>query len=99
DLLRVGCSSLGATRGVVVLREGSDLRVRVADGLDAPAPGSVIDDPRVDDALERQVTVASLGASAVGGEGWPQPLGAGSLVASPLWISGEVAGVVALVCD
>lgn len=95
QLVEAGCATLGVDRGFVLVRSGTDLLVRAAAGPEAfgPSPGEVISDWRLDDVLARQATVAALG-----GPGAPTtgtPLGGGSMVACPLWVTGRVAGVVA----
>ncbi|MCU1354954.1 MAG: diguanylate cyclase domain [Acidimicrobiales bacterium] len=94
-LLEAGCAALGADQGMVLLRTGSELVVRVAAGpkRDGLEPGQAVRDRRVADVLVRQVTVATLGGPAASDEG--EQLGAGALVACPLWITGRVAGAIA----
>src|SRR3954471_13568563 len=94
-LIEAGCAALGADRGVVLLRSGSDLSIRVAAGprsLDPPVSGP-IRDRRIEDVLARQVTVATLGGPAATDE--DSPLGSGALVACPMWVTGRVAGAIA----
>ena len=95
QLLGAGCRALGVGRGFVLLRGATGLTVRVVAGPDTigPAAGETVSDWRLDDVLARQATVAALG-----GPGAPQdraPLGGGSMVACPLWVTGRVAGAVA----
>ena len=94
-LLEAGCAVLGADRGLVLLRTGSELVVRVVAGPKAPGPavGAFVRDRRIDDVLARQVTVATLGGPASTDVG--APLGAGALVACPMWVTGLVAGAIA----
>jgi diguanylate cyclase (GGDEF)-like protein len=98
DLLAAGCDVLGAQRGLVLLRSTTGLVVR-AEGGPEPGPwvaGSPLSDPRIDDVLARQATVATLGGP--GANHHDAPLGPGSMVACPLWVTGRVAGVIAF-CD
>jgi diguanylate cyclase (GGDEF)-like protein len=97
QLIEAGCRVLGLGRGFVLLRTGSELEVRVAAGPDRVAPevGARITDWRLDDVLARQATVAALGGPGASTE--PTALGAGSMVACPLWVTGRVAGVIAFV--
>ncbi|MFN8018236.1 MAG: EAL domain-containing protein [Acidimicrobiales bacterium] len=99
QLIEAGCEVLGVGRGYVLLRGGAELAVRVAAGPepDGLVVGDLVGDARLDDVLARQATVAALG-----GPGAPDtvgPLGPGSVVACPLWVTGRVAGVVAFVDD
>ncbi len=95
--LDAGVAAVGAAQGVVLLGTGEELVVRAA--TEAPLGGVLPDDevvdPRVTEAMARRLTVASLGGTR------PTPgdldLGRGSVVASPLWVSGEIRGAVALV--
>jgi diguanylate cyclase (GGDEF)-like protein len=97
QLIEAGCKVLQLGRGFVLLRTGTELEVRVAAGPDAVGPmaGERISDWRLDDVLARQATVAALGGPGASVEN--VPLGAGSMVACPLWVTGRVAGVVAFV--
>lgn len=95
QLLEAGCQALGVGRGFVLLRHAEGFTVRVTAGTEAIGPdaGEVIADWRLDDVLARQATVAALG-----GPGAPTqqaPLGGGSMVACPLWVTGRVAGAIA----
>ncbi|MGI8710306.1 MAG: diguanylate cyclase [Acidimicrobiales bacterium] len=95
-LVEAGCAALDLDRGVVLLRSGTDLVVRVAAGprsAQGCRPGTVIDDRRIADSLARQATVATLGGPAASeGQG---PLGGGPLVTCPLWVTGCIAGAIA----
>lgn len=94
-LLEAGCAVLGADRGLVLLRTGSELVARVVAGPKAPTPevGAFVRDRRIEDVLARQMTVATLGGPAADDGG--EPLGSGALVACPMWITGRVAGAIA----
>ena len=94
QLLAAGCQALGVARGFVLLRSGPDLAVRVASGPDGgPEVGDRVSDRRLDDVLARQATVAALGGPGAAQD--PSPLGGGSMVACPLWVTGRVAGAIA----
>lgn len=95
ELLGAGCDVLGAGRGLVLLRSSAGLVIRAVAG---PAAGLLragerLADPRLDDALARHATVATLGGP--GANHGHAPLGPGSMVACPLWVTGRVAGVIA----
>ncbi|WP_421121087.1 GAF domain-containing protein [Aquihabitans daechungensis] len=95
QLVEAGCRALGVGRGFVLLRAATGLTVRAVAGPDAigPAAGETISDWRLDDVLARQATVAALGGPGAHLEG--APLGGGSMVACPLWVTGRVAGAIA----
>ena len=95
QLLAAGCHALGVGRGFVLLRGTAGLTVRVASGPESigPATGEVVSDWRLDDVLARQATVAALGGPGATNE--RAPLGGGSMVACPLWVTGRVAGAIA----
>lgn len=97
--LDAGVAALDASQGVVILGTGRELVVR---GATATAAGSVtlgdeIVDRRISEAVERRATIASLGGTEVPAA--EVELGTGSLVASPLWVSGRVAGAVAFLAS
>lgn len=94
-LLEAGCAALDADQGLVALRSGRQLVVRVVAGprRHGLVAGDVLADPRVHDVMVRQATVATLG-----GPGSPHahdPLGPGAQVGCPLWVTGRAAGVIA----
>ncbi len=95
QLVEAGCRALGVGRGFVLLRAATGLTVRVVAGPDAigPAAGETISDWRLDDVLARQATVAALGGPGANLDN--APLGGGSMVACPLWVTGRVAGAIA----
>jgi diguanylate cyclase (GGDEF)-like protein len=95
QLVGAGCRVLDMARGCVLVRQGADLVVRVADGRSdaGPDPGTKIIDRRLDDVLLRQATVAVLGGP--GAAQATSPLGPGAIVACPLWVTGRIAGVIA----
>jgi diguanylate cyclase (GGDEF)-like protein len=97
ELLDAGCRVLEMARGFVLVRSGSELSVRVRGGADAEGPvvGALVADRRLDEVLSRQATLAVLGG--VGSTHDESVLGAGALVACPLWVTGRVAGVIAFV--
>jgi diguanylate cyclase (GGDEF)-like protein len=97
ELLDAGCRVLEMARGYVLVRTGTELSVRVASGPEAEGAqaGALIADRRLDDVLSRQATLAVLGGVGSSQEG--SALGAGALVACPLWVTGRVAGVLAFV--
>ncbi|MCU1497752.1 MAG: domain S-box/diguanylate cyclase protein [Acidimicrobiales bacterium] len=96
--LDAGRAALDARQGVVLLGLDSELLVRATTG--GPEAGVLVGDEIVDDrieeALNRRATVAVLGGTSSRDEA---ELGAGSLVASPLWVSGEIAGAVAFLAE
>jgi diguanylate cyclase (GGDEF)-like protein len=96
QLIDAGCRALGVGRGFVLLRSTTGLAVRVVSGPETfgPVAGDTVVDWRLDDVLARQATVAALGGpgAAAAEHG---PLGSGSMVACPLWVTGRVAGVIA----
>ncbi|CAN5855818.1 hypothetical protein BH23ACT2_BH23ACT2_28930 [soil metagenome] len=98
--LEAGLAALGADRGVVLLGVEGLLWVRasaiVAGSQPRPprlAAGTAVTDDRVTRAIHRRSTVAMLDGPAVDAD--RAGLGTGSLVVSPLWVSGEPAGAVA----
>lgn len=102
--LEAGMAAVGADRGVVLLGVESLLRVRAStvapEARNRPsplplrlAPGTTVTDDRVTRAINRCSTVAVLDGPAVAAD--RAGLGAGSLVVSPLWVSGQPAGAVA----
>ena len=95
QLIGAGCRALGVGRGFVLLRANAGLTVRVVAGPDTIGPdaGETVSDWRLDDVLARQATVAALGGP--GATNDHAPLGGGSMVACPLWVTGRVAGAVA----
>ncbi|HWJ60994.1 MAG TPA: diguanylate cyclase [Acidimicrobiales bacterium] len=95
QLIGAGCRALGVGRGFVLLRGTAGLTVRVVAGPDpiGPAAGDTVSDWRLDDVLARQATVAALGGPGASND--RAPLGGGSMVACPLWVTGRVAGAVA----
>ena len=95
QLLAAGCRALGVGRGFVLLRNPAGLTVRVVAGPEAigPSAGEIVSDWRLDDVLARQATVAALGGPGATTE--RAPLGGGSMVACPLWVTGRVAGAIA----
>jgi diguanylate cyclase (GGDEF)-like protein len=95
QLLEAGCRALGVGRGFVLVRGTNGMNVRVVAGPDpiGPAPGETVSDWRLDDVLARQATVAALGGPGASQE--RAPLGGGSMVACPLWVTGRVAGAIA----
>ena len=92
--LDAGNAALGARQGIVLLSMADGLVVRASVGGDAGAVvvGDEVDDLRVDEAILRGVTVAALGGA---GSHPGAELGPGSVVVSPLWVSGRLAGAVA----
>lgn len=95
QLIEAGCRTLGVGRGFVLLRSPAGLTVRVTAGPEdlGPATGETVSDWRLDDVLARQATVAALGGPGANLE--RAPLGGGSMVACPLWVTGRVAGAIA----
>ncbi|MCU1370887.1 MAG: hypothetical protein JWO77_2081 [Ilumatobacteraceae bacterium] len=95
QLVGAGCRALGVGRGFVLLRAPVGLSVRIVAGPDpvGPAAGDTVSDWRLDDVLSRQATVATLGGPGANHE--QAPLGGGSMVACPLWVTGRVAGAIA----
>jgi diguanylate cyclase (GGDEF)-like protein len=95
QLIEAGCRTLGVGRGFVLLRSPAGLTVRVTAGSEdlGPATGETVSDWRLDDVLARQATVAALGGPGANHE--RAPLGGGSMVACPLWVTGRVAGAIA----
>ncbi|MEZ5179313.1 MAG: hypothetical protein R2746_13825 [Acidimicrobiales bacterium] len=94
--LGVARDLLRARRAFILLGTASPFDVELVDDPgDVP---SAVADHRVDLAIERQATVASLGGTASPPDG-PRDLGDGAVVASPLWVSGELAGAVVLVAS
>ena len=93
--LEAGSHLLKARQGVVLLGLTDELVVRaaVAGATGGVAVGDDIVDRRVQHALDRRATVADLGGMT--GDDDDLDLGTGSVVASPLWVSGALAGVVA----
>ncbi len=91
--LQAGLDALGAAEGIVLLGTGDHLVVRAACGEHPAEPGTRVVDRRIADVLAREAIVASLGGPAALHPG--AGLGPGSLVASPLWITGTVSGAVA----
>jgi diguanylate cyclase (GGDEF)-like protein len=96
--LEAGNQALSARQGIVLLT-GDDhqlwVRATVGGQVGGVVPGDEVVDPRIEDVLSRRATVASLGGPATATE--EAELGVGALVASPLWVSGKVAGAVAFV--
>ncbi|MGI8754396.1 MAG: diguanylate cyclase domain-containing protein [Acidimicrobiales bacterium] len=95
-LLEAGCAALALDCGLVMVRSGEELAVRVAAGPRVPddwRSHPVVEDWRVSDAVTRRATVATLGGPAAHAE--DLPLGAGPLVACPLWVTGRIAGAIA----
>ncbi len=97
EWLDAGMGLLSARQGIVLIGTGDELVVRAERG--GPPGGLMVDDELADHraaaALSRRATVASLGGPP--DDERDADLGAGSVVASPLWVSGEIAGVVAFV--
>jgi diguanylate cyclase (GGDEF)-like protein len=93
--LTVGRDLLGAQQALILLGVASPFDVEAAVGANVAEHGSVVDH-RVDLALREQATVASLGGRADAADD-PHGLGRGTVVASPLWVSGERSGAVVLV--
>ena len=101
--LDAGCAALGASAGLVLRGDGDRTTVRAVAGEGGrgragPAIGDVVEDPRVLEAIGRRATVAVLGGSGERAAA-AAALGRGAVVASPLWVSGEVAGALAFVAD
>lgn len=96
--LDAGCEVLGARQGVVLLGTADELAVRAAVGGEAGGVlvGDEIVDRRVQDALDRRATVADLGG-VIDPDDADLELGVGAVVASPLWVTGRLAGSVAFV--
>lgn len=97
--LTVARDLLGARQALILLGSGSPFSAEaVVGGGDwvGASAGSAVADHRVDLALERRATVASLVGTAPP-LGVASDLGHGTVVASPLWVSGELAGAVVLV--
>ncbi len=94
--LDAGNAALGARQGVVLLSidDGLMVRASVGDAAGGVVVGDEVDDPRVDEAILRGVTVAALGGA---GANERAELGLGAVVVSPLWVSGRMAGAVAFV--
>ena len=94
--LDAGNAALGARQGVVLLNidDGLVVRAAVGDAAGGVVVGDEVDDPRVDEAILRGVTVAALGGA---GTNEQAELGVGAVVVSPLWVSGRLAGAVAFV--
>ncbi len=97
--LDAGASALGARQGVALLEIDGELVVRavVGGGAGGVVVGDEVEDPRVHEAISRCVTVAVLGGGGEASSGGRDGLGVGAVVASPLWVSGRVAGAVAFV--
>ncbi|CAN5763923.1 hypothetical protein BH10ACT1_BH10ACT1_08600 [soil metagenome] len=93
--LDAGLAALEARQGVVLLGVDGELLVRATTGGAAGGvlTGDEIVDGRIAEVIARRSTVAVLGGTPPSRD--DHELGAGALVASPLWVSGEVAGVVA----
>ena len=93
--LDAGVAALAASQGVVLLGADRAFVARAVTSTDVGgvAVGGEIVDRRIAEAIERRVTLASLGGTA--GSNAETELGTGSLVTSPLWVSGQVAGAVA----
>lgn len=100
--LEAGAATLGASVGLVLIGTGpsSTVRAVIGNAIDGLRRESVVVDHRVLDAINRRATVAVLGGASAAGSpvpGTPTGLGAGTVVISPLWVSGEVAGAVTFV--
>ncbi|HEX2575460.1 MAG TPA: hypothetical protein VHK88_03865, partial [Aquihabitans sp.] len=95
--LEAGSAALGAPFGVVLLGAEGETTVRAAvgAGLDHLVASTSVVDHRVLEAIRRRATVAVLGGTSTTEA--PADLGAGAVVASPLWLSGEVRGAIAFV--
>ena len=94
-LIEAGCAVVGADRGYVLIRTGSGIVVRAVGGMgtDGPGVGDTVSDRRLDQAMARRSTVAALGGP--GAVDDDEPLGAGAMVACPLWVTGRIVGVLA----
>ncbi len=95
--LTVARDVLGARRALILLGTESPFVVEASIGDGSPeAVGSAVADHRVELAVEQLATVASLSGT-VDHPGGRTGLGEGTVVASPLWVSGELVGAVVLV--
>ena len=96
--LAVACDLLQARHASILVGTGSPFEVSAVVGDDAQDLVGSVADHRVDLALGQQATVASLGGTA-NHRGGASDLGVGTVVASPLWVSGDLAGAVVLVAS
>ncbi|HMS87249.1 MAG TPA: hypothetical protein PKE56_02310, partial [Acidimicrobiales bacterium] len=91
--LAVARDVLGARRALILLGTESPFVVEASVGDGSP---EAVTDQRVELAVEQLATVASLSGT-VDHPGGRTGLGEGTVVASPLWVSGELVGAVVLV--
>ncbi len=99
EWIDAGRRALGASVGLALVSTADGLVVRAVNAGGEAAwsgkaivVGDVVRDSRVDVAIARAETVATLEAGMDGGEDDPGDLGAASLVVCPLWVSGRVSG-------